>query len=211
MMQAFVQYRGRAAPLLRANIDTDAIIPSREMTEVSNRGVSAGLFADWRYRAIAGRERDPGFVLNRPDFREATILLTLDNFGCGSSRERPDGVLAEYGIRAILAPSFGAIFRKNCVSNGILAAELDGETVRRIAAWVEENPGAHQPVVDLEHRTVTWGERTSTFGIQDSDALKLLAGLDPIAQTLDRLESIVEFERDYFRRRPWARLDEKKP
>ena len=123
-MQPFAAHCGVAAPLLRSNVDTDAIIPSREMGRVSKRGLSIGLFANWRYADPRARIPNPEFVLNQPAYAGASILLGGDNFGCGSSREHAVWALAEFGIRAILAPSFGAIFQKNCIANGLLPARL---------------------------------------------------------------------------------------
>ena len=107
-MEKFLQHRGVAAPILRANVDTDAIIPSREMKRVSKQGLSDGLFAAWRYLDVESREPDPAFILNRTEYENASILLSGDNFGCGSSREHAVWALAEYGIRAIIAPGFGS-------------------------------------------------------------------------------------------------------
>jgi 3-isopropylmalate/(R)-2-methylmalate dehydratase small subunit len=113
-----------AAPLLRANIDTDTIIPSREMKSVAKTGLAAGLFAGWRYTAIGGREPNPEFVLNQPAYAGTRILLGGENFGCGSSREHAVWALHEYGIRAVIAPSFAPIFFGNCVRNGIVPVVL---------------------------------------------------------------------------------------
>jgi len=118
-MQPFTRLTAVAVPLIRDNTDTDAIIPSREMKTVSKVGLSDGLFAGWRYREIGGRDPDPTFVLNDPAYAGAQILLGGDNFGCGSSREHAVWALAEYGFRAVLAPSFSPIFAANCVRNGL--------------------------------------------------------------------------------------------
>ena len=125
-----------AAPLLRANVDTDAIIPSREMKSVSKTGLAAGLFAGWRYTQIGGREPDPDFVLNQPAYAGAQVLLAGENFGCGSSREHAVWALLEFGIRAIIAPSFAPIFRMNCVRNGILPVCLPAATIAALAESV---------------------------------------------------------------------------
>ena len=122
-----------AAPLLRANVDTDAIIPSREMKTVSKTGLAAGLFAGWRYTQIGGREPDSDFVLNQPAYAGAQVLLAGENFGCGSSSEHAVWALLEFGIRAIAAPSFAPIFRMNCVRNGILPVCLPAATIAALA------------------------------------------------------------------------------
>ena len=127
-MEPFVRVEGIAAPLHRANIDTDAIIPSREITSPGREGYGEKLFSPWRYLGPDRRE-NPDFVLNRAPFRAAPILIAGDNFGCGSSREMAVWALRQFGIRAIVAPSFGAIFRANCMRNGILPVVLPAATV----------------------------------------------------------------------------------
>ena len=148
-----------AAPLIRANVDTDAIIPSREMRTVAKSGLADGLFAGWRYHEIGGREPDPDFVLNRPAYAGAQILLSGENFGCGSSREHAVWALLEYGIRAVLAPSFAPIFRSNCIRNGILPVCLSAATVAGLAAAVAVDPPGRRVTVDLVRRRV--GRRTA--------------------------------------------------
>src|SRR5450631_3947374 len=135
-MERFTTLTAIAAPLLRINIDTDAIIPSREMKKVSKVGLADGLFAGWRYRTPGSREENPDFVLNREPYRRARILLSGMNFGCGSSREHAVWALHEWGIRSIIAPSFGAIFHGNCVRNGILPVVLDNALVEQLAKQI---------------------------------------------------------------------------
>src|SRR5512145_1859336 len=137
-----------AAPLIRANVDTDAIIPSREMKSVSKQGLADGLFAGWRYTTIGGREPDPAFVLNQPAYAGARILLGGENFGCGSSREHAVWALLEYGIRAV-------IFHGNCVRNGILPVRLDAGSIARLAEAVAPDPQQRQLTVDLVTQHVT--------------------------------------------------------
>src|SRR5207302_9959572 len=124
--EPFTKLTAVAAPLIRANVDTDAIIPSREMKTVSKTGLADGLFAGWRYREVGGRDPKPDFVLNDRAYAGAQILLSGVNFGCGSSREHAVWALAEYGFRAVLAESFSPIFRGNCVRNGVAPVELPG-------------------------------------------------------------------------------------
>ena len=137
-MEPFTDLTAVAAPLIRANVDTDAIIPSREMKSVSKSGLADGLFAGWRYREIGGRDPDPAFVLNRPEYAGARILLGGENFGCGSSREHAVWALVEFGIRAIVAPSFSPIFYGKCVRNGLLPIRLPAEVIATLAADVAE-------------------------------------------------------------------------
>ncbi len=204
-MQPFIRHQGVAAPLLKPNIDTDAIIPSREMRQVSKQGLAAGLFANWRYRDAASRRPDADFVLNQPCYAGASILLGGPNFGCGSSREHAVWALAEFGVRAIIAPSFGAIFQKNCVANGVLPAAASEAAVRLAATWVEQDPQGNRPLLDLSNRTIRAGARMS-FSIRNADRLRLMQGLDPIAYTLTRSERIDAFERQRQQTHPWAKL-----
>lgn len=196
-----------ALPLLRDNIDTDAIIPSREMKSVSKKGLADGLFAGWRYTEIGGRELDPAFVLNRPDYAGAQILIGGANFGCGSSREHAAWALAEYGFRAVIAVSFNPIFRGNCVRNGIVPVELPEDTVRAIATLVEASDGRERATVDLENRRVVVADCEWTFPIEDEARRMLLLGLDAIDLTLERAAEIRAFQAADRALRPWARLD----
>lgn len=199
-MEPLTKVTGRVAPLLRANIDTDAIIPSREMKLVSKKGLSAGLFANWRYSDVDARVENPDFVLNRPERRGAAILLAGPNFGCGSSREHAVWALGEYGVRCILAPSFGAIFQGNCVRNGLLPIVFE---TRELAAEAEAEPQAPM-TVDLNARTITSpAGRVLPFEIADADREMLLEGLDAVGATLKRIDQIRTFEAAYRRTRPW--------
>ncbi|MEH6516708.1 MAG: 3-isopropylmalate dehydratase small subunit [Halioglobus sp.] len=202
-MKKFEQHCGVAAALLRDNIDTDAIIPSREMKKVSKRGLGEGLFAGWRYLDPESRELNPEFILNQPAYEGASILLSGNNFGCGSSREHAVWALAEYGIRAIVAPGFGGIFSGNCMRNGILPLELAAETVASIAGWVSENPREHCPVIDLPGQKLHAAGREYSFEIASSSKTMLVEGLDAIALTLTRWEQVQAFHRDRKNLRPW--------
>ncbi len=203
-MKQFTVHRGVAAPLLRVNVDTDAIIPSREMKLVSKHGLGEGLFAGWRYTAPGGREPEPQFVLNRPEYSGASILLSGRNFGCGSSREHAVWALAEYGIRAIVAPSFGVIFQGNCERNGILPVVLEDAAVQALAAEVAPDPQRCQVEIDLQQqRVLSPAGHSYGFDIASSSRQMLLQGLDQIGSTLQRLDEIEAFERELRQRRPW--------
>ncbi len=207
-MEKFTTLTAIAAPLLRINIDTDAIIPSREMKTVSKTGLADGLFAAWRYTAPGGREENPGFVLNREPYRRAKILLSGLNFGCGSSREHAVWALREWGIRAIIAPSFGSIFQGNCVRNGILPVVLENAVVEDLAQTVERAPEQAQITIDLLKNTVTGPDGAQhRFNVAPADREMLLEGLDAIALTLKRDAEILEFEARDRLRRPWMHLD----
>lgn len=205
-MTPFTKHTGVAAPILRVNIDTDAIIPSREMKTVSKAGLADGLFAGWRYKAQGERTLNPDFVLNHPDFANTTILLAGENFGCGSSREHAVWALDEYGIRAVIAPSFGAIFYNNCIKNGLLPIELPDDTVRALAQQVASAPQDSQLTIDLKQQTVLGPDgKARSFDIAQTHREMLLEGLDSIDMTLKMLPQIEEFERRDPRAN-WAQL-----
>lgn len=199
-----------AAPLIRANVDTDAIIPSREMKTVSKTGLADGLFAGWRYTAIGSREPNPSFVLNQVAYAKAQILLGGENFGCGSSREHAVWALHEFGIRAVIAPSFAPIFFGNCVRNGIVPVRLAAAAIQDIASWVGIDPQAHRVKVDVEALQVAAGEGVNwRFELDTESREMLLEGLDAIDLSLRNKPDIDAFlERDRTVR-PWIyRLSE---
>ncbi|TDJ44241.1 MAG: 3-isopropylmalate dehydratase small subunit [Gammaproteobacteria bacterium] len=206
-MEKFIELTAIAAPLLRINIDTDAIIPSRELKRVSKKGLGTGLFAGWRYTELGSRIENPDFILNQPPYRDAGILLSGANFGCGSSREHAVWSLAEWGIRAIIAPSFGAIFYSNCVRNGILPVILDDERIATLADIVSANPAENRIAIDLEQQTVVAVDGgTDTFDITPADRRMLMEGLDPIAVTMQRDDEILAFQARDRLKRPWVYL-----
>jgi len=199
----FAVHHGIAAPLMRANVDTDAIIPSREMKRVSKVGLSAGLFAGWRYLDEAVRAPDPAFVLNQPAYAKASILLAGPNFGCGSSREHAVWALREFGIRAVIAPSFGAIFQNNCIRNGLLPVELAEPAIHELATQTLDGP----LTVDLLRCVVRAPDGTEyRFRIGHLQREMLLEGLDPVALTLRLDESIRAFQARDREERPWIYL-----
>lgn len=197
-MTPFTTLASVTVPLIRDNIDTDAIIPSREMTSVSKTGLADGLFAGWRYTQIGGRDPVADFVLNDPAYAGAAILIGGANFGCGSSREHAAWALAEYGFRVIVAPSFNPIFRGNCVRNGIVPVELAPAPLAAAA----------QPLtVDLEAQTVTAADGAQwRFAIDAEAKTMLLHGLDAIDLTLLRRTDIAAFRAADSAARPWAYL-----
>ncbi|MCU0759104.1 MAG: 3-isopropylmalate dehydratase small subunit [Steroidobacteraceae bacterium] len=208
-MEKFDTLTAVAAPLLRDNIDTDAIIPSREMKSVSKTGLAAGLFAGWRYTAIGGREPNPDFVLNQPAYAGTRIILGGSNFGCGSSREHAVWALHEYGIRAVIAPSFAPIFFGNCIRNGIVPARLPSDAVAALAAWVEQDPAVHRITVDLEAQRVTTAAGAShRFELDEEPKAMLLEGLDAIDLTLKQRAAIEAFRARDRAARPWIYLDD---
>lgn len=207
-MRPFVRVTAIAAPLLRNNVDTDAIIPSREMRSVSKTGLAAGLFAGWRYSDVASRTPDPAFVLNQPAYAGAEILITGDNFGCGSSREHAVWALAEFGFRAVIAVSFNPIFQSNCVRNGVAPVVLAADEVERLAVDVTETPAPRRVTIDLEAQTVSVVDGPSaTFVLGEEDRAMLLEGLDAIDLTMKLSGEIARFREVDRRVRPWVYLE----
>lgn len=200
-MTPLVSIEGIAAPLMRDNVDTDAIIPSREMKTVSKSGLADGLFAGWRYTAIDSRDPDPSFILNDPQFSEAQILISGANFGCGSSREHAVWALAEYGFRVVIAPSFSPIFQANCIRNGIAPVILSEDATDRLAAGAGRGERVE---VDLRSMVVCQGERTWTFALDEEARTMLLEGLDMIQLTLKSSDDIAQFRGRDAERRPWV-------
>ena len=187
----------RAVPLIHDNIDTDAIIPSREMKGTGKTGLADGLFAGWRYTAIGGRTPVPDFALNDPAFAGAQILLAGANVGCGSSREHAVWALAEYGFSVVIAPSFNPIFRGNCVRNGIVPVELNPVALQAARATI---------TVDLPTQTVSAPGGLFPFAIEAEAKAMLIGGLDGIALTLQRAEAIAAFRTADRHARGWAYL-----
>ncbi len=203
----FTRLDAVAAPLVRPNVDTDAIIPSREIKAVSKRGLADGLFAGWRYTEVGGREPNPDFVLNDPAYAGAEILLGGVNFGCGSSREHAVWALAEYGFRVVVAPSFSPIFQTNCVRNGVVPVLASPERIAALAQAVAPDPQARRIRVDLAAQTLAGPDGSaSAFEIEAEAREMLLHGLDAIDLTLKRRGEIEAFRAADALRRPWAYL-----
>ena len=206
-MQAFQSLTAVAAPLMRANIDTDAIIPSREMKTVSKTGLAAGLFAGWRYRAIGSRELNPEFVFNQGAYADARIIVAGENFGCGSSREHAVWALYEFGIRAIIAPSFAPIFASNCVRNGIVPVKLPAAQVAALAASVTADPAGNPLSVDLQNGTVRLPDGQSySFDMDPESREMLLQGLDAIDLSLKQRPAYEAWLSRDRQLRPWIYL-----
>ncbi|MEO8090292.1 MAG: 3-isopropylmalate dehydratase small subunit [Gemmatimonadales bacterium] len=192
-MQPFVSHTGRVAALDRANVDTDQIIPKQFLKRIERTGFGAFLFYDWRYRSDG--TPNPGFELNRVESRGATVLLTGENFGCGSSREHAPWALADFGFRTIIAPSFADIFYSNCMQNGLLPVVLPEAAVADLFRRCAGSPG-YEVTVDLEGREVrdAAGFRAA-FEIADYQREMLLLGLDEIGRTLLDEPLITAYER----------------
>ena len=203
-MQPFRRLTTIAVPLLRDNIDTDAIIPSREIVAVSKTGLAQGLFADWRYLDRGSRELNPRFVLNDPAFMGAGILLAGANLGCGSSREQAVWALAEFGFQVLVASSFNPIFFRNCARNGLVAATLPRGKIDALAAYVMQAPRTHRVSVDLASQTIlTDAGQCMQFSIPEAIKRALLDGIDAIDATLTLRATIDAFRAADRLRRPW--------
>ena len=209
-MEKFITLKGVVAPLDRANVDTDAIIPKQFLKSIKRSGFGPNLFDEWRYldRGEPGmdnskRPLNPDFVLNQARYQGAQVLLARDNFGCGSSREHAPWALEDYGFRCIIAPSFADIFYNNCFKNGILPIVLDGAIVDQLFRETEANEG-YALEIDLPAQTVTTpaGE-VFPFEVDAFRKHCLLNGLDDIGLTLQHVDEIKAFEERHRAAAPW--------
>jgi 3-isopropylmalate/(R)-2-methylmalate dehydratase small subunit len=191
-MKPFITHVGLALPLDRVNIDTDQMVPKQFLKALTREGFGRILFYDWRY--LPGERPNPEFVLNFPQYKDASVLLTRANFGCGSSREHAPWAIGDYGFRVILAPSYADIFYNNCFKNGILPAELSEAQIEELFQRTEKYPG-YQLSIDLPKQSVSdnYG-LTYKFEIAPSRKKVLLEGLDDIATTLKHEADITSYE-----------------
>lgn len=187
-MEKFTIHTGQSVPLMNDNIDTDQLIPKTYLKRVEKSGFGEFLFDDWRY--LADRSLNPDFILNHPDYQQATILVAGDNFGSGSSREHAAWALMDYGFKAVIAGSFSDIFYMNATKNGLLPIVLD-QNAREKIAHLPSNP---QLTIDLAAQTVSVGEDTYHFDIDETWKYKLLNGLDEIGITLQSADEITAYE-----------------
>ena len=210
-MQKFTRMEGLVAPLDRANVDTDAIIPKQFLKSIKRSGFGVHLFDAWRYldhgepgMDLATRKPNPDFVLNQPRYKGASILVARKNFGCGSSREHAPWALDDYGFRAVIAPSYADIFYNNCFKNGLLPIVLTETRVERIFHDVAAFPG-FRLVVDLNAQTVSYSDGSQVFGfeVDASRRHSLLNGLDEIGHTLQHAIEIKAFEAKRRIEQPW--------
>ena len=184
-MEPFTTHIGRAVPLRRSDVDTDQIIPSDWLKRVERTGFGAGLFSEWR--------EDPSFVLNRPDYQGATVLLAGDNFGTGSSREHAVWALQDHGFRAVVSSRFADIFRSNALKGGLLPVQLPADTVDALMSLVEQDPTT-EVTVDLTARELRAGTVVAAFDLDDFTRWRLLEGLDDIGLTLRHADAVSSFE-----------------
>ena len=201
-MVPFTKLTGIAAPLPMINVDTDMIIPKQFLKTIKRTGLGANLFDEMRF-AQDGKEI-PDFVLNRPRYRQAQILIAGENFGCGSSREHAPWALADFGIRCVIAPSFADIFHNNCFKNGILPICLPQETIDALLAEADNAPDPTF-TVDLEQNLILrpTGNEPIAFSIDPHNRDCLLEGLDDIGQTMQKADRIKGFEAQQRAEAPW--------
>ncbi len=198
-MKPFTSLTSASVALLRDNIDTDAIIPSREIRAVAKTGLAAGLFAAWRYTDADVRTPDPGFALNQPGAAQAQILLGGANFGCGSSREHAVWALLEFGFRVIIAPDFAPIFYDNCIGNGLLPVILPAHAIAQLVGAVL--------TIDLaQQRVQARAQSPWHFDIAAAPKAMLLGGLDAIALSLQHEAALQDYRARDAQRRPWVYL-----
>jgi 3-isopropylmalate/(R)-2-methylmalate dehydratase small subunit len=184
-MDAFTQHIGTAAPLRRSNVDTDQIIPAVYLKRVTRTGFEDGLFAAWR--------NDPAFVLNQPEYEGVSVLVAGPDFGTGSSREHAVWALLDYGFRVVVSSRFGDIFRGNSGKAGLLAALVEQDVVEQLWAAIEADPGT-KVTVDLENKTLSAGDVSAPFEIDDYTRYRLLNGLDDVGITLSHEADITAYE-----------------
>jgi 3-isopropylmalate/(R)-2-methylmalate dehydratase small subunit len=203
-MQAFKALTSIAAPLDRANIDTDAIIPKQFLKSIKRSGFGPNLFDEWRYldHGEVGmdntkRPLNKDFVLNQPEYQGAKILLARENFGCGSSREHAPWALEDYGFKAIIAPSFADIFYNNCFKNGLLPIVQDNNVMDELFGFKGEI------TIDLESQSINANGKKYTFEVDAERKRRLLNGLDDISLTLQYEDEIKSFETTYFKKYSW--------
>jgi 3-isopropylmalate/(R)-2-methylmalate dehydratase small subunit len=206
----FTVHKGLAAPLDRANVDTDAIIPKQFLKSIKRSGFGPNLFDEWRYldkgepgQDPASRKANPDFVLNQPRYKGASVLLARENFGCGSSREHAPWALDQYGFRSIIAPSFADIFFNNCFKNGLLPIVLDALQVAKLFDEVAAFNG-YSLTIDLPRQVVVKPDGTELpFEVQPFRKQCLVNGWDDIGLTLRHADKIRAFEAERLARQPW--------
>ena len=210
-MDAFTQLDGLVAPMDRANVDTDQIIPKQYLKSIKRTGFGDYLFDAWRFldQGTIGmtpneRQLNREFALNLPEYQGASILIARDNFGCGSSREHAVWALKEFGFRAVLAPSFADIFFGNCFKNGVLPIILPADA---LDGFFERVASGLQLTIDLQAQTVTDGEQVHGFEIDSALKEKMLKGMDDIDLTLAEAQLIRDFEVGHRQRQPWLFRD----
>ena len=206
-MNKFKTFKSIAIPLIRNNIDTDAIIPKQYLKAVSRQGFGNFLFDDWRYKdpgdldvEISKRKKNDDFILNKKDFEKAQIIISGENFGCGSSREHAVWALSDFGIKSVIAISFADIFYNNCFKNGLLPVILKKEEIEEIKTYI----GSLSLIeINLENQLVKCANKSYEFEIDPSRKFNLINGIDDISKTLEYQNDIINYENKRKKNKPW--------
>tara|TARA_B000000609_G_C24147340_1_gene335069 strand:- start:435 stop:1061 length:627 start_codon:yes stop_codon:yes gene_type:complete len=206
-MNKFKTFKSIAIPLIRNNIDTDAIIPKQYLKAVSRQGFGNFLFDDWRYKdpgdldvEISKRKKNDDFILNKKDFEKAQIIISGENFGCGSSREHAVWALSDFGIKSVIAISFADIFYNNCFKNGLLPVILKKEEIEEIKTYI----GSLSLIeINLENQLVKCADKSYEFEIDPSRKFNLINGIDDISKTLEYQNDIINYENKRKKNKPW--------
>ena len=196
-MRAFQRHKGLAAVLDRSNVDTDQIIPKQFLKKIERSGFGVHLFHDWRFLDAEGKSPNPDFELNQKRYAGTSVLITGENFGCGSSREHAPWALQDYGFRVILSSSFADIFYNNCFKNGLLVIVLDAQDIRSIMDWIIKKEGA-EVSVELAKQCLYAKDQEYAFDIDPLQKENLLQGRDEIDLSLQHEDKIREFEKKHF-------------
>ena len=206
-MNKFKTFKSIGIPLIRNNIDTDAIIPKQYLKAVSRQGFGNFLFDDWRYKdpgdldvEISKRKKNDDFILNKKDFEKAQIIISGENFGCGSSREHAVWALSDFGIKSVIAISFADIFYNNCFKNGLLPVILKKEEIEEIKTYI----GSLSLIeINLENQLVKCADKSYEFEIDPSRKFNLINGIDDISKTLEYQNDIISYENKRKKNKPW--------
>ena len=206
-MNKFKNFKSFTIPLIRNNIDTDAIIPKQYLKAVSRQGFGNFLFDDWRYKdpgdldvEISKRKKNDDFILNKKDFEKAQIIISGENFGCGSSREHAVWALSDFGIKSVIAISFADIFYNNCFKNGLLPVILKKEEIEEIKTYI----GSLSLIeINLENQLVKCADKSYEFEIDPSRKFNLINGIDDISKTLEYQNDIISYENKRKKNKPW--------
>lgn len=206
-MNKFKTFKSIAIPLIRNNIDTDAIIPKQYLKAVSRQGFGNFLFDDWRYKdpgdldvEISKRKKNDDFILNKKDYEKAQIIISGENFGCGSSREHAVWALSDFGIKSVIAISFADIFYNNCFKNGLLPVILKKEEIEEIKTYI----GSLSLIeINLENQLVNCADKSYEFEIDPSRKFNLINGIDDISKTLEYQNDIISYENKRKKNKPW--------
>ena len=206
-MNKFKTFKSIAMPLIRNNIDTDAIIPKQYLKAVSRQGFGNFLFDDWRYKdpgdldvEISKRKKNDDFILNKKEYEKAQIIIRGENYGCGSSREHAVWALSDFGIKSVIAISFADIFYNNCFKNGLLPVILKKEEIEEIKTYV----GSLSLIeINLENQLVNCADKSYEFEIDPSRKFNLINGIDDISKTLEYQNDIISYENKRKKNKPW--------